>query len=72
MKVIHELAKSKTILLISHRLSNVTESDCIYMLKSGMIVEKGTHAELMEMGGAYWKLFESQRQLEQFKKVVEA
>lgn len=72
MKVIHELAKSKTILLISHRLSNVTESDCIYMLKSGMIVEKGTHAELMEKGGAYWKLFESQRQLEQFKKVVEA
>lgn len=71
MKVIHELAKSKTILLISHRLSNVTESDCIYMLKSGMIVEKGTHAELMEKGGAYWKLFESQRQLEQFKKVVE-
>lgn len=72
MKVIHELAKSKTILLISHRLSNVTESDCIYMLKSGMIVEKGTHAELMEKGGAYWKLFESQRQLEQFRKVVEA
>ena len=72
MKVIHELAKSKTILLISHRLSNVTESDCIYMLKSGMIVEKGTHTELMEKGGAYWKLFESQRQLEQFKKVVEA
>lgn len=72
MKVIHEMAKSKTILLISHRLSNVTESDCIYMLKSGMIVEKGTHAELMEKGGAYWKLFESQRQLEQFKKVVEA
>ncbi len=72
MKVIHELAKSKTILLISHRLSNVTESDCIYMLKSGMIVEKGTHAELMEKGGALWKLFESQRQLEQFKKVVEA
>lgn len=72
MKVIHELAKSKTILLISHRLSNVTESDCIYMLKSGMIVEKGNHAELMEKGGAYWKLFESQRQLEQFRKVVEA
>lgn len=72
MKVIHELARSKTILLISHRLSNVTESDCIYMLKSGMIVEKGTHTELMEKGGVYWKLFESQRQLEQFKKVVEA
>lgn len=72
MEVIRELAKSKTVLLISHRLSNVTESDCIYMLKDGVIVEKGIHEELMEKGGAYWKLFESQRQLEQFKKVVEA
>lgn len=71
MDVIRELAKSKTVLLISHRLSNVTESDCIYMLKNGVIVEKGIHEELMEKGGAYWKLFESQRHLEQFRKVVE-
>lgn len=72
MKVIRGLAETKTVLLISHRLSNVIGSDCIYMLQSGRIVEQGTHEELMDNGGAYCKLFESQRQLEQFKKVVEA
>lgn len=66
MKVIYELAKEKTVLLISHRLSNVVQSDCIYMLKQGEIVEHGTHAELMECKGEYEKLYSSQKKLEEF------
>lgn len=47
MEVIHKLAQTKTIILISHRLANVVNSDCIYMLKNGKITEKGNHSELM-------------------------
>lgn len=43
MEVIRELAKTKTILLISHRLANVVESDCIYMLENGGVAQVGTH-----------------------------
>ena len=43
MEVIRELAKAKTILLISHRLANVVESDRIYMLENGGVAQMGTH-----------------------------
>lgn len=66
MKVIHELTKSRTVLLISHRLANVVDSDKIYMLKDGKIAEAGSHAELMRQAGAYRRLFEEQSQLERF------
>lgn len=68
MKVIHELAQTKTVLLISHRLANVTPSDCIYMLENGEIREKGTHQELLQHGGAYCRLFVHQQTLEQYGK----
>ena len=66
MAVIHELTKSRTVLLISHRLANVVDSDNIYMLKDGKIAEAGSHAELMRQAGAYRRLFEEQSQLERF------
>lgn len=68
MEVIHGLAKRKTVLLISHRLLNVVPSDCIYMLQDGVVAESGTHQELMAEKGAYYHLYESQRELEQFGK----
>ena len=68
MIVIHELAKTKTVLLISHRLANVVQSDQIYFLKNGTICERGTHAELMEQNGAYRHLYDSQMVLENFGK----
>lgn len=68
MNVIRELAKTKTILLISHRLSNVTASDCIYMLADGEIKEKGTHDELIRLRGKYRHLYESQQNLERYGK----
>lgn len=66
MKVIHELAKTKTVLLISHRLANVVHADHIYFLKDGVILENGTHQQLMEMGGQYKKLYRTQKELENF------
>ena len=64
MEVIHELAKTKTVLLISHRLANVVGSDEIYFLKDGQIKERGTHEALMQQNGAYRRLYDSQMALE--------
>ncbi len=68
MGVIHTLAKTKTIILISHRLANVVESDLIYMMKEGCIAETGTHEKLMEQNGDYAELYRSQMELEQYGK----
>ena len=66
MQVIHELAKTRTVLLISHRLANVVKSNQIYFLKDGEIKERGTHPELMDENGAYRHLYESQMALEHY------
>ena len=68
MDVIRRLSETKTILLISHRLANVVESDRIYMLKDGYVAESGTHEYLMEQNGEYAKLYRSQMELEQYGK----
>ena len=70
MSVVHELAKEKTIILISHRLANVVNADCIYMLQEGVIVEKGKHEELMKNQNAYYELYHSQAKLEAYGKAV--
>lgn len=67
MEVIRELANTRTVLLISHRLANVVTSDCIYMMVQGEIREAGTHQELMQKDGSYQKLFESQQKLENYR-----
>ena len=66
MDVIRQLAETKTVLLISHRLANVVSSDCICMLEKGLIREQGTHQQLVELNGSYCKLYESQQQLEKW------
>ena len=66
MEVIHNIAGEKTVFLISHRLFNVTGSDCILMMEHGQTVEKGTHDELMQKKGAYERLYDSQRRLEEY------
>ena len=65
MEVIRELAKTRTVLLISHRLANVVDSDVICMLDGGRIREMGTHEELMNRQGSYYALYESQKKLEE-------
>ena len=68
MEVVKELAKTKTVLLISHRLANVVAADRIYVLKEGKVIEQGQHEELYRQQGYYQKLFQQQSDLEQFGK----
>ncbi len=66
MAQIHALAGRKTVLLISHRLANVTASDEIYVLEKGNIVQHGTHDALLRQGGAYAALWSAQQALEHY------
>ena len=66
---IYELAKQKTVLVISHRLASVKEAKVIYVLNEGQLVESGTHHELMHRGGHYTRMVEKQHQLESMREV---
>ena len=68
MQVIKDLAKEKTVLLISHRLANVVSSDTIYFLKDGKITEFGKHDELIKLNGDYATIYNSQIALENYGK----
>ena len=68
MAQIHTLAKTKTVILISHRLANVTGADNIYVLENGHVVESGTHASLLANNASYATLFMRQQELEHYTK----
>ena len=68
MALIRTLACTKTVILISHRLANVTAADRICLLQDGRVAEAGTHTALLEKGGAYAKLWNAQQQLEHYTK----
>ena len=67
-KAIYELAVNKTILVISHRLANVTKADSIYVMKSGYLVEHGNHEELLNLKGEYLNMINKQNELENIRK----
>jgi ABC-type transport system involved in cytochrome bd biosynthesis fused ATPase/permease subunit len=64
MARIFDLAKTKTVLLISHRLANVVGADCIYVMENGSVAEHGSHQELLAQNGLYAKLWDTQQALE--------
>lgn len=68
MAVIHSLAGQKTVILISHRLANVIDSDNIYVLAQGNVAESGRHEELLMKNGMYAKLWNAQQALENYGK----
>lgn len=68
MEQIYSLAKTKTVILISHRLANVTGSDQIYVLDKGTLVGHGTHQQLLADNGYYAALWNAQQELENFGK----
>ncbi len=68
MAQIYQLAKTKTVILISHRLANVVGADNIYVLANGQICESGTHDELLSRNSTYAKLWLTQQELEHYTK----
>lgn len=64
MALVHELARQKTVILISHRLANVVPSEQIYVMEHGAVVQAGTHTALLAQGGLYGELWKSQQALE--------
>ena len=70
MAQIHALAKTKTVILISHRLANVAGADNIYVLDKGNIVESGSHSQLLAANSAYAKLWNAQQELESYNHAV--
>ena len=66
MDVIKEAAQKKTIVFISHKLSNVADASRIYMLDAGRVIESGTHGELIKQNGAYAALYGEQHFLETY------
>ena len=69
MAAIRKLAGKKTVILISHRLANVVDSDCIYVMDGGRIAEQGKHEALLAEGGVYSSLYNAQKQLEDLGEV---
>jgi len=65
---IRQLGKSKTVIMITHRLANVTAADRIYCMETGIIAESGTHETLIKQNGVYRKLWQTQEALENFGK----
>ena len=68
MAQIQALAGKKTVILISHRLANVTAADNIYVLDHGSLAEQGTHEALLAAGGTYARLWTQQQELENYGK----
>ncbi len=66
MQLIYELAKDKTVIMISHRLANVENADCIYVLDKGNVAGSGTHKELLNSCSVYSKLWNTQMDLENY------
>jgi subfamily B ATP-binding cassette protein MsbA len=55
-EAIHNLLHGRTAVIIAHRLSTIIDADCIYVFDNGSIAESGTHKELLEKGGIYFRL----------------
>jgi ATP-binding cassette, subfamily B, multidrug efflux pump len=67
-RAMSELMRGRTSFVIAHRLSTIRDADCILVMNHGSIIEQGTHEELLEKGGFYANLYNSQfaaRQLEE-------
>ena len=66
MREVLNLAKTKTVILISHRLANVVNADNIYVLEAGRVAEAGKHNELLAKNGVYSRLWNVQYELENY------
>lgn len=61
-QALKELTRGKTVLMIAHRLTSVTDADCILVVDKGRIAERGTHAELLKRQGIYQRMWNEYQQ----------
>ncbi|MDQ0231751.1 ABC transporter ATP-binding protein [Metabacillus malikii] len=59
-EALEKLAKNRTTFIVAHRLSTITHANKIVLIEDGKVVEQGTHQQLMDMQGQYYKLFQIQ------------
>ena len=57
---LEKMRKGRTTIAIAHRLSTIQDSNCIYVLDKGEIIESGTHEELIALKGNYYKMYQLQ------------
>lgn len=67
LATIEEIAKVKTVIMITHRLRTMQHCDQIYMMQDGNLMEQGTHDELIHKQGVYAELFQKQSALEAYR-----
>lgn len=72
MQQVHQLAQTKMVLVISHRLVNVKNADQIVVMQHGRVVGSGTHQELLATNDEYKRMTRAQTELENYVKGVEA
>ena len=65
------LKKGRTVVMISHSLSQIVDADCAYVLQQGRVVESGTHAVLYAQGGPYHHIFEASARSLNIEKIAQ-
>jgi len=68
---LREVSKNRTTLVIAHRLSTIVDADSIIVLKSGEIVEQGSHEQLLKLGGEYQAMWERQQEAQAIQMKLE-
>ena len=63
-ETIGRLSKTRTLIIISHRMSTIQNANCIYELEKGVVAQRGSHAELIQQGGLYRELVTRQQAME--------
>ena len=66
------LSKGKTVIMIAHRLSSITDADCIYVLQDGKIAESGTHSKLIERNGIFTRMWKNYSEAAEWRIAKEA
>lgn len=62
----------KTVIMIAHRLSSITDADCIYVLQDGKIAESGTHSKLIERNGIFTRMWKNYSEAAEWRIAKEA